>query len=138
MKHIYLNLKRFDVPVERGGVNRLAPVRDWGAAVVNGTQEALKAYDPAKVEGTFEDDFVNGLEVWDAIMAASRAHSASAAREQGVVVVNTDRRKLDAMSRTHAHQGVIALAAVREYASVDDILAAARAKIGRASCRERV
>ena len=33
-------------------------------------------------------------------------HIASAAREQGVVVVNTDRRKLDAMSRTHAHQGV--------------------------------
>ena len=55
-------------------------------------------------------------------------HIASAAREQGVVVVNTDRRKLDAMSRTHAHQGVIALAAVREYASVDDILAAAQAK----------
>ena len=55
-------------------------------------------------------------------------HIASAAREQGVVVVNTDRRKLDAMSRTHAHQGVIALAAVREYASVDDILAAAQSK----------
>jgi 23S rRNA (guanosine2251-2'-O)-methyltransferase len=55
-------------------------------------------------------------------------HIASAAREQGVVVVNTDRRKLDAMSRTHAHQGVIALAAVRAYASVDDILAAAAAK----------
>ena len=50
MKHIYLNLKRFDTPVEYGGVNRLAPVRDWGAAVVNGTQEALRKYDPAKVE----------------------------------------------------------------------------------------
>ena len=50
MKHIYLNLKRFDVPVELGGVNRLAPVKDWGAAVVGGTQEALKKYDPAKVE----------------------------------------------------------------------------------------
>ena len=47
MKHIYLNLKRFDVPVELGGVNRLAPVKDWGAAVVGGTQEALKKYDPA-------------------------------------------------------------------------------------------
>ncbi len=43
-------------------------------------------------------------------------------------MVDADRRKLDAMSRTHAHQGVIALAAVREYASVDDILAAAREK----------
>ena len=50
MKHIYLNLKRFDTPVEYGGVNRLAPVKDWGAAVVSGTQEALKQYDPAQVE----------------------------------------------------------------------------------------
>lgn len=25
MKHLYLNLKRFDVPVEYGGVNRIAP-----------------------------------------------------------------------------------------------------------------
>ena len=50
MKHIYLNLKRFDVPVEFGGVNRLAPVADWGRAVVEGTQEALKKYDPAQVE----------------------------------------------------------------------------------------
>ena len=50
MKHIYLNLKRFDTPAEYGGVNRLAPVKDWGAAVVKGTQEALKKYDPAQVE----------------------------------------------------------------------------------------
>ena len=50
MKHIYLNLKRFDVPVEYGGVNRLAPVKEWGAAVVAGTQDALKKYDPAEVE----------------------------------------------------------------------------------------
>lgn len=50
MKHIYLNLKRFDVPVALGGVNRLAPVQDWGAAVVRGTQQALKQYDPAQVE----------------------------------------------------------------------------------------
>lgn len=50
MKHIYLNLKRFDVPVELGGVNRLAPVQDWGRAVVEGTQEELKKYDPSEVE----------------------------------------------------------------------------------------
>ncbi len=50
MKHIYLNLKRFDVPVELGGVNRLAPVADWGRTVVESTQEGLKKYDPAQVE----------------------------------------------------------------------------------------
>ena len=44
------------------------------------------------------------------------------------LVVEADRRKLDGMSRTHSHQGVIAQAAVRAYASVDDILDAARAK----------
>ena len=44
------------------------------------------------------------------------------------VVVDADRRKLDNMSRTHSHQGVIALAAVREYVSVQSILDAAAAK----------
>lgn len=50
MKHIFLNLKRFDVPVELGGVNRLAPVQDWGTAIVAGTQDGLAKYDPAEVE----------------------------------------------------------------------------------------
>ena len=50
MKHIFLNLKRFDVPVELGGVNRLAPMADWGRAVVEGTQAGLAHYDPAEVE----------------------------------------------------------------------------------------
>ena len=49
-------------------------------------------------------------------------HIASKARAQGVVVVETDRRKLDAMSQTHAHQGVVALCAVKEYCTVQDIL----------------
>ena len=59
---------------------------------------------------------------------ATLGHIASSAREKGVVVVEADRRKLDGMSRTHAHQGVIAMAAVREYATVEDILSAAREK----------
>lgn len=53
-------------------------------------------------------------------------HIASKARGLGVVVVEADRRKLDGMSRTHAHQGVIALAAVREYATVESILQVAK------------
>ena len=47
---------------------------------------------------------------------------AAAARKSGVVVVEADRRKLDAMSVTHSHQGVIAIAAAQAYASVEDIL----------------
>lgn len=55
-------------------------------------------------------------------------HIASKAKALGIVVVDADRRKLDFMSVTKAHQGVIAVCAVREYASVDDILAAAGVK----------
>lgn len=50
MKHIYLNLKRFDVPASMGGVNRICDVKDWGGYIVKNTQEALKAYDPKAVE----------------------------------------------------------------------------------------
>ncbi len=48
-------------------------------------------------------------------------HIAGMARDRGITVSDCDRRKLDAMSVTKAHQGVIAVCAVREYASVDDI-----------------
>ena len=53
-------------------------------------------------------------------------HIASKAREAGIVVVDADRRKLDNMSVTKAHQGVVALVGVNEYCEVADILALAR------------
>lgn len=52
-------------------------------------------------------------------------HIASKARDKGIVVVECGRKKLDFMSQTHAHQGVIALCAVREYCTVEDIFAVA-------------
>ncbi len=52
-------------------------------------------------------------------------HIASRARDAGIVVVEADRRKLDAMSATKAHQGGVAVAAVREYCAVEDIFAVA-------------
>ena len=53
---------------------------------------------------------------------------AADAKEAGAVVVPVDRRKLDQMSTSHSHQGVIALVAAREYFSVDDILAEAESR----------
>ncbi|MCI8274049.1 MAG: triosephosphate isomerase [Lachnospiraceae bacterium] len=50
MKHIFLNLKRFDVPAELGGVNRIASIQAWGGCIVARTQEGLKKYDPGEVE----------------------------------------------------------------------------------------
>ena len=64
---------------------------------------------------------------------ATLGHIASTARNKGVVVTEADRRKLDGMSRTKSHQGVIAVAAVREYVGVEDILKAA-ADRGEALC----
>lgn len=56
---------------------------------------------------------------------AALGHIKSKARDAGAVVVDADRNKLDAMSLTGAHQGIIALAAVKEYATIDDIFAIA-------------
>ena len=44
MKHLCLNLKRFDVPAAVGGVNRLAAGSEWAPAIVNAVKEALEAY----------------------------------------------------------------------------------------------
>ena len=53
---------------------------------------------------------------------------AAQAKEAGAVIVPVDRRKLDAMSVTHAHQGVICLAAAHDYYTIDDILAEAQSR----------
>lgn len=50
MKHIYLNLKRFDIPVSAGGVNRIAEPAEWGPYIVRNTQDHLAVYDPQEVE----------------------------------------------------------------------------------------
>lgn len=50
---------------------------------------------------------------------------AEQAKKAGAVVVSVDRRKLDAMSATGAHQGIMASVAAHEYSSIDDILARA-------------
>lgn len=50
MKHIYLNLKRFDAGTEFGGVNRLAPLNRWARTIVQSVEAALEEYDPREVE----------------------------------------------------------------------------------------
>ena len=50
MKHIFLNLKRFDIPREYGGVNGVAPMEEWGSYIVQNIQKKLKAYGAEDVE----------------------------------------------------------------------------------------
>ena len=100
-----------------------------------------KEYEKESGREAIENDIIEGRNAVIEALRAGRAidkifiakgdvdktlgHIASKARDQGVVVVEADRRKLDFMSRTKAHQGVVALAAVREYCEVKDILAVA-------------
>ncbi|MBR6259018.1 MAG: 23S rRNA (guanosine(2251)-2'-O)-methyltransferase RlmB [Oscillospiraceae bacterium] len=81
----------------------------------NAVSEALKAGRP-----------IDKLYIAKGETDSTLAHLASRAKEAGAVVVEADRRKLDAMSVTGSHQGVVALAAVKEYVSVDEILSAAQ------------
>lgn len=50
------------------------------------------------------------------------------AKETKVIIVETDKKKLDEMSQTGNHQGVIAIVPPFEYCEVDDILNEARNK----------
>ncbi len=61
---------------------------------------------------------------------SSLRHLAAMAEERSIPVVRVDKRRLDAMSFSHAHQGVIAVAAAVPYAELEDVFALAE-KSGR-------
>ena len=102
----------------------------------------MMEYNSEKNSSEFKNEIIEGR---NAVMEALRAERAidkiylnkgdvdktlgfiaSHARSRGIVVVECDRRKLDFMSVTKAHQGVIAVCAVRDYCSLDDIFALAQ------------
>ena len=105
---------------KRPPLRRSAPVETENDGIIEGRNAVIEALR----SGVAIDKIFLAKGASDSALG----HIASAAREKGIVVVEADRHKLDAMSRTHAHQGVIALAAVREYVKVEDILAAAAEK----------
>jgi 23S rRNA (guanosine2251-2'-O)-methyltransferase len=77
----------------------------------NALQEALKAGRTIDKVFVADGDTDRGLQ-----------RLAAQCKEAGAVVVPVDRRKLDQMSTTHSHQGIIALAAAHDYCTIDDIL----------------
>ena len=96
-----------------GRVAPAAPVEETEGQLEgrNALQEALKS------GRTVDKVFIAAGETDRALQRL-----AAEAKEAGAVVVPVDRRKLDAMSFTRAHQGVIALVAAHVYYSIDDIL----------------
>ncbi len=95
--------RRYDAPVQEENENQLEGR--------NALTEALRSGRTVDKVFIAEGDTDSALQ-----------RLAAQAKQAGAVVVPVDRRKLDAMSTTHAHQGIIALAAAREYSSIDDIL----------------
>jgi len=53
MKYIFVNLKRFDVPPEYGGVNRLATPDKWASEVILGVSAGLEKYPVEQASFTF-------------------------------------------------------------------------------------
>lgn len=84
----------------------------------NAVMEALKAGRPLDSVWIARSDARERTGSLGAILARCR--------EKGIPVKEADSRKLDAMASNH--QGVIALAACKEYVDVEDILAIAREK----------
>ena len=115
MKYIFLNLKRFDVPVELGGVNRLAPVNEWAKTIVEGTQEGLKKYDPAKVEFVQFFPEAHILNAVAALCEASRPASIAKAMGCGGVLIGHCEERND-------KAGVLAEAGVVDTAAVNRLL----------------
>ncbi len=52
----------------------------------------------------------------------------SDAKKKGIVIQEADRAKLDSLSNTKNHQGIVAYAAAAQYVSVEDILKSAKDK----------
>lgn len=112
--------------------DRKTPPRRRGGGSIYAANERYGQEDESLLEGRNA--------VWEALRAGRQldklfvasgsasgvGHIIQLARKQGVPVQECDRRKLDRMSATGAHQGVIAIAAAARYAELDDILALAR------------
>lgn len=73
MKYIFLNLKRFDIPSELGGVNSLTKPEVWAQKIIQDVRQGLKRYSDAEV--TFGMYFPE-LYLYPALMEAGQDFSA--------------------------------------------------------------
>lgn len=55
MKYIFVNLKRFDIPRNLGGVNSLSPVENYGSKIISEIQDRIKKYDAAEFAIFFQE-----------------------------------------------------------------------------------
>jgi 23S rRNA (guanosine2251-2'-O)-methyltransferase len=109
--------KNNDVRAERPSRNRENEVNSDMLEGRNSVLEAIKA-----------NRTINKLLVQKGDKEGSIKNIIALARKKGIVIQETDRINLDKISTTHAHQGVIAYVASKDYVEVDEILEIARLK----------
>ena len=115
--------KRNDKPGRGAKPNRREDrKRDFSRREREDTPENMLEGRNAVTEALSAGRTIDKLFVADGDTDRALARICAMAKEAGAVVVPTDRRKLDFMSATGAHQGVIAMVAAHDYASIDDIL----------------
>lgn len=97
---------------------------DTAAALDEGLIEGRNAVTEALRSGRT----INKVFLADGDTDRALGRLAAMAKDAGAVVVRIDRRKLNDMSPTGSHQGIIASVAAHDYATIDDILAEAEAR----------
>ncbi|MCL2477938.1 MAG: triose-phosphate isomerase [Treponema sp.] len=75
MKYIFVNLKRFDVPLEFGGVNRIAAPAEWAQTIIGKVCPGLEKYQKAGASGD-EVSFTFFFPEAHVLSAAAAAHNA--------------------------------------------------------------
>ena len=108
-------------PGRRDNPRRADRFADRGAAPVEEIEGQLEGRN-ALTEALKAGRTIDKVFIADGDTDRSLQRLAAQAKEAGAVIVPVDRRKLDQMSTTRAHQGVIALAAAHDYFTIDDIL----------------
>ena len=120
---IQMDEKRNDKPGRGAKPNRREDrKRDFSRREREDAPENMLEGRNAVTEALSAGRTIDKLFVADGDTDRALARICAMAKEAGAVVVPTDRRKLDFMSATGAHQGVIAMVAAHDYASIDDIL----------------
>ena len=111
--------RRFDNKKGYNGRPRQREHDDDGELLLEGKNAVLEA-----VEGGREIDKI----IFSSGSQKTVGHIIAKARQRGIIVMETDRHKLDRMSITGSHQGIIAMCAAANYSSMEDILSLAAAR----------
>lgn len=106
---------------------RSIPVNDINIEVQNSREDLVEGRN-AVIELLKTNKTVEQLMVAKGSTEGSINKILGLAKEKRIVVKEVDRKKLDLMSETGAHQGVMAIITPYEYSSVEEILAFAKEK----------